>query len=106
MKYSALILAASLGLAVAAPGGGPKPWKPKGWHPKPGKPKHHVPRPHWPSKKPHPPGYPTKTAASTAAPTATGLPLVDPKALQASISEESLADKAQQLEVRRLAVRV
>lgn len=96
MKHTALVLAASLGLATAD---SPRPWKPKGWHPRPWKPDHHVPRPHWPSKKPHPPGYSTGTAPTSAVPSATGLTLVDPQALQASILQESLAEKAQQLEV-------
>ena len=117
---TAAVLAASIGLAAAAPqeakfsnipsthhGPSKQPPKPPGYPPryppgkpgKPGKPGH--------PGKPGKPGKPTKTdghASSTAAPTgyptgtAPAAPLVDSEALQAAINVDNLLAKAQDLE--------
>ncbi|KAI7473459.1 hypothetical protein KC357_g5510 [Hortaea werneckii] len=51
-----------------------------------------------PPKGHGPPGYPTATSAASPTGTAGGLPLVDSEALQASILEENLSEKALELQ--------
>jgi hypothetical protein len=110
MKLTTAVLAASIGLAAAAPQD-PKhanpPSKYKGPSKQPPHPPHYPvkPPPHDKPGKPGKPGKPSKptktvghstSASSTAAPT--GYPAVDSAALQAAIEVDNLLAKAQDLE--------